>query len=56
MLIDHIISRICKPRIREAILIGDNTTLLDYGHLFMRSMHTVDSHEPELRLVVIYIG
>ena len=56
MLIDHIISRMSKRRIREAILIGDNATLLDYGHLFMRSMHTVDSHEPELRLVVIYIG
>ena len=25
------------------ILIGDNTTLLDYGHQFMESLHVVDS-------------
>ena len=32
MLVDHIISGICNSIIREVILIGDNTTLLDYGH------------------------
>ena len=29
--------------IGEVILIGDNTTLLDYKHQFMWSLHTVDS-------------
>ena len=29
---DHIISEICNSLIGEVILIGDNTTLLDYGH------------------------
>ena len=43
MLVDHIISWICNPMILEIILIGDNTTLLDYGYQFMRVMHAVDS-------------
>ena len=43
MLIDHIISDICNSRIREVILIGDKTTLLDYGHQFTGSLHVVDN-------------
>ena len=43
MLIDHIINVICNSRIGEVILVGDNITLLDYGHQFMRSLHIVDS-------------
>ena len=35
MLVDHIINEICNLRIKEVILIGDNTTLLDYRHQFM---------------------
>ena len=35
MLIDHIINKIYNLKIGETILIGDNTTLLDYEHLFM---------------------
>ena len=42
-LIDHIISGICNPMIGEVILIGDNTTLLDYGHQFMVNLHAVDN-------------
>ena len=42
MSIDHI-SKICNSRIGEVILIGDNSTLLDYGYQFMGSLHTVDS-------------
>ena len=40
---DHIISEICNSRIGEVILIGDNTTLLNYGHQFIGSLHVVDS-------------
>ena len=29
--------------IREVILIGDNTTLLDYEHQFMGNVHAMDS-------------
>ena len=43
MLFDHIISEICNSMIGEVILIGNNTTLLDYGHQFIRSLHIVDS-------------
>ena len=43
MSIDHIISGICNSRIWEVILIDDNTTLLDYEHQFMGSLHAVDS-------------
>ena len=43
MSIGHIKRRICNSRIGEVILIGDNTTLLDYGHRFMGSLHIVDS-------------
>ena len=32
MPIDHIISEIYNSRIKEVILIGDDTTLLDYIH------------------------
>ena len=43
MLIDHIISEICNSRIGEVILIGDKTTLLDYRHQFIGSLHAVDN-------------
>ena len=43
MSINHIISEISKLRIGKVILIGDSTTLLDYGHRFMGSLHVVDS-------------
>ena len=43
MSIDHIISGICNSRIGKVILIGDNTTLLDYKHQLMGSLHVVDS-------------
>ena len=43
MSIDHIISEICNSNIREVILIGDSTILLNYGHQFMESLHVVDS-------------
>ena len=47
MSVDHIISRICNSRIGEVILIGDSTTLLDYRHYFMGSLHAVDGHRSE---------
>ena len=43
MLIDHIIKRICNSRIREVILKGNGTNLLDYIHQFMESLHVIDS-------------
>ena len=43
MPIDHIINRICNSRIREVILIGDNTILLDYKYVFIRILHAMDS-------------
>ena len=43
MSVDHIISRVCNSRIGEVILIGDNTTLLDYEHQYIRSWHEMDS-------------
>ena len=43
--IDHIISRICNLRIWEVILIGDNTTLLNYGHQFMGSLHVITTQK-----------
>ena len=56
MSFDYIISEICNLRIGEVILIGNNTTLLDYGHQFIGSFHTMDSKcDPKIRLVVIYI-
>ena len=36
-------------------MIGDDTTLLDYGDQFMGSLHVVDSRSRTRRLVVIYI-
>ena len=43
MSIAHIISEICNLRIRKIILIGYSTTLLDYKHQFMGSLHALDS-------------
>ena len=43
MSINHIISEIYNSLIGEVILISDNTTLLDYKHQFMWSLHIVDS-------------
>ena len=43
MSVDHKISRICNSMILEVILIGDSTTLLDYEHQFIESLHAVDS-------------
>ena len=43
MSMDYIISEIYNLRIGEVILIGDNTTLLDYRHQFMGSLHAMDS-------------
>ena len=48
MSIDHIISGIYNSRIEEVILIGDNITLLDYGHQFRGSLHIVDSRSQTL--------
>ena len=42
MSIDHKISGIYNSRIGEVILIGDSTTLLDYEHQVMWSLHVVD--------------
>ena len=54
MSIDYIIRSICDSRIREVILIGDNTTLLDYKHRFMRNLHAADSKAwTQVMLVVI---
>ena len=43
MSFDYIISEICNSMIEEVILIGDSTTLLDYRHWFIGSLHAVDS-------------
>ena len=43
MSVDHIIIEIYNLRIWKVILIGDKTTLLDYGHQFIGSLHVVDS-------------
>ena len=51
MSIDHIISGICNSRIGEVILIGYNTTLLDYGHRFMGSLHIMDSRSQILSFI-----
>ena len=51
MLIDNIISGICNSRIRNVILIGDITTLLDYEHQFMGSLNVVDSRSQTLIFV-----
>ena len=42
MLIDQIISGIYNSRIKEVILICDNTTLLNYEHQFIENLHEVD--------------
>ena len=42
MSFDDIISGICNLRIEEVILVGDSTTLLDYGHWFMGCLHAVE--------------
>ena len=44
MSINHIVSEICNSRIIEVILIGDNNTLLNYGHQFIEGLHVVDSN------------
>ena len=43
MSFDHIISGIYHSRLLEVILIGDSTTLLDYEHRFIGSLHAVDN-------------
>ena len=43
MSINHIISEIYNTRIIEVILIGDNNTLLNYGHQFIEGLHVMDS-------------
>ena len=43
MLVDHITSGICNLRIGDVILIRENTTLLDYGHLSMGSLYAMAS-------------
>ena len=48
MSIDHIISEINDWRIEKIILIGGNTTLLDFGHKFMGSLHVVDSKDEHI--------
>ena len=45
MLVDHIISEIYNSMIWEVILIGDSTTLLDYGHKFKESLHAMDNSD-----------
>ena len=40
MSIDHIIDRICNSKSEEIILIGDNTTLLDYRHTMYGRIQT----------------
>ena len=52
---DHIISGICNSNIGEVILIGDSTTLLDYEHQFMGSLHTVDSRSQTRTLSHCYL-
>ena len=51
MSIDHIISGICNYRIQETIMIGDNTTLLNYKHQLMGSLYVVDSVSQTLGFV-----
>ena len=53
MSIDHVISGIYNLRIEEVILIGDNTTLLDYGHRFMGSLHTMNSRSQTPSFVLL---
>ena len=56
MPIDHIRSRIYNLRMREVILISDSTTLLDYRHKCMGSLHIVNSRSrTRACLVAIYI-
>ena len=58
MSIDQMISGICNSRIGEVILIGNNTSLLNYKRQFMGVyMQQIVDHKPEhLSLIVIYIG
>ena len=53
MSIDHIISDVCNSRIGKVILISDSTTLLDYEHQFMGSLHVVDSRSQTRALGVL---
>ena len=56
MSIDHIIRRICNLRIEEVILVGDNTTLLEYTYKFMKTLHVVDSRARTQATPCNYIG
>ena len=42
-IIDHIIKIIWNSKIGEVILIGDNTTLLNYEHQLMGSLYAMDN-------------
>ena len=55
MSFDYIISEICNSMIEEVILIGDSTTLLDYGHRFIGSLHAVDSRSWTRALSYCYL-
>ena len=55
MLVDHIISRICDSRVEEVILISDSTTLLDYRHQFIGSLHVVGSRSHTRSLSHCYL-
>ena len=53
MLIDHIISEIYNSRIGYVILMGDNTTLLDYKHQFIGILHAMDGRSWTLISVLL---
>ena len=55
MLVDCIISEIYNLRIGEVTLIGDNTTLLNYRHQFMGSLHVIDSRSQTQTLYHCYL-
>ena len=57
MLVDYKISEIYNSRIREVILIGCSTTLLDHKHqLIQVCMQQMIAHGFGFRVIVIYIG
>ena len=55
ILIDHMINGIYNLRIKEVILIGYNTTLLDYGHQLIWSLHAVDSRSHTLWTRIFHV-
>ena len=55
MSIDHIISEIYNLRIKDVILIGDDTILLYYRYRFMGSPHIVDSRLQSRVLLLCYL-